>query len=110
MNKTTLSADVPPATDLEGFFGLYAGLFSAVGIKNDLSQHVPTNFSHPIPESNKIITEQFVDNYQKMRTLRDNYQHVEVLDARTNNRRATFIIGYSHEEGIHDCQMQLPKL
>jgi hypothetical protein len=53
----------PPLTDLVEFLGAYKLLFESMGIGSNMDVEYCESFSHPVPEENEKLTEDYVMTY-----------------------------------------------
>lgn len=90
----TMNARIPPATDIGDMIGTYGSLLTSFGVANTMGSTSGV-FSHPIPESVKVLLEDFNINATALEGLVNNYKDFEVVKAVHNNSNLTITIKYS---------------
>lgn len=93
----THNIGVPPATSIEELLGAYRGLFSALGIANELPFPIKEGFNHPIKEANDKLTADFMQSMSLLKNYSETYGPITCTDARVSNSHVTFIFSFAQQ-------------
>lgn len=85
---------IPIATDVPALMGNYHNLFIAQGMQSDIPYRSDGHFSHPIPESQQQLLNDFMNMNQKLLGLKMSYEQFRVENVMINpsGLMATFTI------------------
>ena len=91
------SVSVPPLTDVPEMLGAYGTLFQSLGIS--FAQQFPfplsTGFTHPIPEENKKLTNEFFMTSMQLKSAQDMNGPLSFVNASVSSSMVTFIFQYN---------------
>lgn len=88
---------VPPNTDVQEMLGGYRSLFGIQGVVGNVLDTFPINaqgFTHPIPECNKILTDEFLHTMQLVQAAILEHGTVYLENATINGKTVVFIFYY----------------
>lgn len=94
MKSATHTIGVPPLTNIEEMLANYKGLFNALGIPNQIPFEAQSGFSHPIPEENSKLTNDFFVTMMTVKQLTIDKVNVSLVDARVSQQTVTFVFHF----------------
>ena len=91
---------IPPLTDIAGLLGSYHNLFVAAGCTSNIPYRSEGSFSHPIPESQQQLLNDFMNVNQKLFGLKMDYEHIVLEDIKLNpaGLMATFFVSMQEKQ------------
>lgn len=93
----TYVVQLPPNTDVAEMLGAYKNLFSIQGVDVSLMKQFPVNtqgFSHPIPECNKILTDDFLRTMEAVQASITEHGTIYLENFTVNGKTVVFIFYY----------------
>lgn len=108
MKLLTHVVAVPPLTNVEEMLGAYKTLMQTIGIGDVDQMPFPPSagFTHPIPEENQKLTNDFFNTSRVLQQLVRDKVFVHLRDTRVSMTTVTFIFGY--DEATDDVQAPTP--
>lgn len=94
MKSVTHVIGVPPLTDVQEMLANYKGLFNALNVPNEIPFQAQSGFSHPIPEENEKLTNEFFTTMMIVKQLTIDKVHVKLVDARVSQKSITFVFHF----------------
>lgn len=88
---------LPPNTDVQEMLGAYKNLFEIQQVDTTLLKLFPNNaqgFSHPIPECNKILTDDFLATMQNIEASKLEHGTIYLENFTVNANSVVFIFFY----------------
>ncbi|MNM27101.1 hypothetical protein D3C81_375850 [compost metagenome] len=94
---------IPPLTDVQEMLGSYKALFITIGIgkAEEMAFPVAGGFTHPIPEENQRLTNDFFNTSRVLQQLVRDKVNVHLSGTRVQGVTVTFMFGYN-EATDHD--------
>lgn len=88
---------IPPLTDMAEMMGGYKALFLTLGIgkAEEMAFPIAGGFTHPIPEENQRLTNDFFNTSRLLQQLVRDKVNVHLRDMRSNMTSVTFMFGYN---------------
>lgn len=108
MKLLTHVVAVPPLTDTQEMLGAYKSLMMTIGIKGaeQMPHPLSSGFTHPIPEENQKLTNEFFNTNRVLQQLVRDKVNVHLRDTRVSMTTVTFIYGY--DEATDHVQTPTP--
>jgi len=90
----THSVSLPPLTDVQEMLGNYKALFDTLGCPNAMPFVAQSGFTHPIPEENEKLTNEFFVTMMTIKQLMTSKVNVILIDTRVTGSTVMFVFSF----------------
>lgn len=93
----TLPITIPVLTNVEELLGVYAALFDAMGIPQNIPCPPAEGFTHPIESENLNLKMTFMQVMQQLQASKGDYMNLRLVNCNTTQTSVTFVFQYDSE-------------
>lgn len=107
--KQTYVVHIPPVTDVQMLMGNYGTLLGAWGIQHTIPYMGDGQMTHPIPESQQILLDEFMQMNQTLSNLNLHYEQITLTDliVSATGKTATFVFSLVEKPPYVEIPQQL---